>query len=365
MSNEELENEKASVWLDTFEGITLKQKCLLLEYFVEPKNIFANLSSNAPYVKAIVGDANYNKMTSFRSVDYVETVIDEYNKKGVKVVSRYSDGYSNLLKQINSPPLVLYCKGDINLLNTFCLSIVGTRHCTHYGADCARKFGKELAQQGITIVSGLATGIDTCAHEGALMGGKTISVFAGGVDTIYPSANTQLAERIAKDGLIVSEFKPDTPVVSYNFPIRNRIIAGLSRGIIIVEASYKSGTMHTKRYAFSENRDIFCIPGNITSKASEGSNRLIQTQEAICVTSAEDILNHYLIAPKIQFENINNKYDGLIGEIYNILELEMTDFETIKERTQEDTKTLNQTLTKMEIMGIIKKLAGNKYVLKS
>lgn len=361
---ENLINERTAVWLDSFEGITLKQKFLLLDYFVEPQNLFENFSSDAEFIKAVIGDANYNKMAYLKSDDYIDRIIESYQKEGIGFVSRYSDKYSNLLRQITKPPLILYYKGDLNLLNTFCISIVGTRHCTHYGADCARKFGRELAENDVTIVSGLATGIDTFAHEGALVSGKTISVFAGGVDIIFPTANEKLAEHIEKDGLIVSEFKPRTPTKSYNFPLRNRIIAGLSRGILIVEASNKSGTMHTKEYAISENRDVFCIPGNINSPASQGTNRLIRNQEGICVIDPNDILNHYYLAPKVKLEKAQTQYEGLMGDIYNILDVEIHDFETLKEKTQADTKTLNQTLTKMEIKGIIKKLAGNKYELK-
>ncbi len=360
-----LNNERTSIWLDSFEGITLKQKFLLLDYFIEPQNLFENFSSNAEFIKAVIGDANYNKMSYAKSEEYIDRIIESYQKAKIGFVSRYNDKYSNLLKQIAKPPLVLYYKGDVSLLNTFCISIVGTRHCTHYGADCARKFGKELAENDITIISGLATGIDTFAHEGALSSGKTISVFAGGVDVIFPTANTKLAEDIEKSGLIVSEFKPNTPTKSYNFPLRNRIIAGLSRGILIVEASNRSGTMHTKEYAISENRDVFCIPGNINSYASQGTNRLIRNQEAICVIDPIDILNHYYFTPKIKKENVQTRFDGLMGDVYNYLKVESMDFETLKEKTLADTKTLNQILTKMEIKGIIKKLAGNKYELKT
>ena len=357
-------NERTAVWLDSFDAITLKQKFLLLDYFVEPQRLFDDFTANADFIKAVVGDAIYSKMEYARNEDYIDRMIESYQNDGIGFVSRYNEKYSNLLRQIENPPLILYYKGDISLLNTFCIGMVGTRHCTHYGADCARKFSKELAENGMTIVSGLATGIDTYSHEGALVGGKTITVFAGGVDIVYPSANDFLAKQIEKEGLIVSEFKPHTTTKSYNFPLRNRIIAGLCRGILIVEASNKSGTMHTKEYALSENRDVFCIPGNITSPASQGTNRLIRNQEAICVTDPIDILNHYYITPKVRMEEAKKQFDGLMGQIYEILDVDINDFETLKTKTQADTKTLNQTLTKMEIKGIINKLAGNKYELK-
>ena len=361
-----IDNERATLWLDSFSGITLKQKFQLLDYFIEPKNLFETLNDNLPYVQAVVGDTNLSKMQLLKSEEYIDDLYFDLEKQGVKFISRYSDKYSNLLSTIKKPPLLLYYKGDINLLNTFSIGIVGTRHCTHYGADCARKFAKELAENDITIVSGLATGIDTCAHEGALQSGKTISVFAGGIDVVYPSSNTNLAKQIEESGLIITEHKCGTPTRSYNFPLRSRIITGLCRGILIVESNYTGGTMHAKEYAISENRDVFCIPGNITSSASNGTNMLIRNQEAVCALSYKDILNYYYITPKINIETTTktDKVGGFEGQIIEQLNLEAKSFEDLKDNLSVDAKTLMQTLTKMEIRGLIKKRAGNMYEVK-
>ena len=360
-------NERASLWLDSFSSITLKQKFLLLDYFIEPMNLYDNLISDKDYIQAVVGENVYKKMSLSKSDNYIDDLIYDLDNQGVKFISKYNDKYSNLLASIKKPPLLLYYKGDIDLLKSFCIGIVGTRHCTHYGADCARKFASELADNGITIVSGLATGIDTFAHEGALMTGKTIAVFAGGIDIVYPSSNNNLAQSIAESGLIITEHKPHTPTRNYNFPIRSRIIAGLSRGILIVESSYNGGTMHTKEYALSENRDVFCIPGNITSSASTGTNMLIRNQEAICALSPNDILSYYYITPKVKVVSSCKEIDkinGLEGQIVELLEYETMNFEDIKTKLSIDAKTLMRTLTQMEIKGFIKKLAGNMFTIK-
>ena len=362
-------NERTALWLDSFSSITMKQKFMLLDYFVEPSALFENLEKDGEFVKAVVGEATYKKMLLARNESYIDELVYDLDKMGVGYISKYNPQFPKLLLSIKQPPLLLYYKGDVNLLNTFCIGMAGTRHCTHYGADCARKFASELAENDITIVSGLATGIDTFAHEGALTTGKTIAVFAGGIDVVYPSANSNLAKQIEESGLIITEHKPHTPARNYNFPIRSRIIAGLSRGILIVEATTDGGTMHAKEYAMSENRDVFCIPGNITSSASSGTNRLIRNQEAICALSPYDILNYYYITPKAKKEVVNNKtkeeVNGLEGSILELLEYDKMSFEDLKSKLSIDAKTLMRTLTKMEINGLIKKLAGNMFVLKN
>lgn len=364
MSNKQLDNERMSLWLDSFASITLKQKFQLIEFYGTPISVFENLESDKNYIASVVGESTLNKMMLGASETYIDDLVSDLEKQGIKFISYFSPDYSNLLKTIKNPPLLLYYKGDVKLLNTMCIGMVGTRHCTHYGADCARKIAHELAENGITIVSGLATGIDTCSHEGALMGGKTISVFAGGVDVVYPNSNTNLANTIAEQGLIIAEHRPHTPTTSYNFPLRSRIIAGLSRGVLIVESAVKGGTMYAKDYALSENRDVFAVPGNITSSASAGTNLLIQKQEAYMVLDAKDILAYYSITAKIKEDKKSAPVGGIEEEILKALEIEGQYFESLREKLAIDAKTLMQTLTKMEIKGMVVKRAGNLYDLK-
>jgi len=210
-------------------------------------------------------------------------------KLGVELIPYYSDRYPPQLKNIPSFPLMLYVKGKIE--NSLCLAIVGTRRATSYGKKQAEIFAKNLADLGICIVSGLARGIDTCAHQGALKSpnGKTIAIVGCGLNTVYPSENRKLFYEICEKGAVISEFSFDTPPNASNFPRRNRIISGLSEGVIVVQAGEKSGAIITAGMALEQGRDVFAIPGNIDNPQSIGCNNLIK-QGAKLVDCLEDIL---------------------------------------------------------------------------
>lgn len=188
-----------------------------------------------------------------------------------------SPHYPARLKEIYDPPPVLFAKGRVELLDTLALAVVGTRHPTAYGTTAATRLAKDLADAGLTITSGMARGIDTAAHKAVLeTGGNTIAVFGCGVDELYPVENRKLAEQIAASGLILSDFPMATPPYPQNFPIRNRIISGISLGVLIVEGGQYSGSAITARLATEHNREVFAVPGNITSKMSWGPNLLIK-----------------------------------------------------------------------------------------
>ncbi len=201
--------------------------------------------------------------------------------------------YPEKLKQIYDPPEVLYCLGDIRLLNEISISIVGARRATAYGKKIAYKLSNDLSKRGVTIVSGLASGIDECAHEGAYKNvGKTIAVLGCGVDIIYPKENEDLYKNIIRNGgLIISEFPLGTKPEKDNFPKRNRIISALSSGVIVVEAKRRSGALITADFALEQGKNVFAVPGNIDSVYSEGTNNLIK-DGAIPVTSYADVLLH-------------------------------------------------------------------------
>jgi DNA processing protein len=207
-----------------------------------------------------------------------------------QVVCLGDDDYPALLLQTADPPLLLYAQGDLALLNRRSLAIVGSRNASAQGVDNARQFGTHLSRQGWTIVSGLAFGIDGAAHEGGLAGpGRTVAVVGTGLDRVYPARHRALAHRIAAEGLLVSEFAPGTPPLAQNFPQRNRIIAGLARGTLVVEAALQSGSLITARQAAECGREVFAVPGSIHSPLSRGCHALIR-QGAKLVESAEDIL---------------------------------------------------------------------------
>ena len=215
----------------------------------------------------------------------------EIIKLGLSVVTVADETYPKLLRQIYDPPPLLFYRGNLSGLGKICLSVVGTRQATSYGIRVATELVTALARTGLTIVSGLAYGIDTVAHRAALSsGGTTAGVLASGLDQIYPVANQQLAqEMVAKNGIVLSEFPPGTAPLKQNFPFRNRIIAGLSRATLVIEAAPGSGSLITARAALEQNREVFAVPGSIFSQHSQGTNELIKLG-AHLVTAAEDIL---------------------------------------------------------------------------
>ncbi len=200
--------------------------------------------------------------------------------------------YPTLLREIADPPITLYVRGNWEAcLNAACVALVGSRACTVYGVNTSQMLGRDLAQRGVTIISGLARGIDAAAHRGALeAGGKTVAVMGTGLDDIYPREHRKLADEILeKGGALVTEFPLQTPPVPHNFPYRNRIISGLSLGVVLIEATEQSGSLITARLAMEQNREVFAVPGNITARTSFGTNYLIKAASAKLVQQWQDI----------------------------------------------------------------------------
>jgi DNA processing protein len=219
-----------------------------------------------------------------------ETELGKCLQNQLQILDVSDPDYPKLLKEIYDPPLVLFCKGDTSSLNTHSVAIVGSRRATPYGINAAEKLGRDLATRGLTIVSGLARGIDTAAHRGAIEAkGKTVAVLGSGFHHIYPRENKKLAEQIANEGCVISELPLNTSPSPQNFPIRNRIISGLSLGTCLVEAAEFSGSLITGRLALEQGREVFAVPGNITSKTSFGPNLWIK-QGAKLVQDWQDIV---------------------------------------------------------------------------
>lgn len=219
---------------------------------------------------------------------------EQLYKRGINALTRFDDAYPKLLSEIPQPPWVLYAIGDIELLNRPSIAVVGTRGPTAYGRKTALELAKGLSDQGIAVVSGLARGIDGIAHEGALRGrGGTIAVLGSPVDTVYPPENRSLYCDIAARGVIVSETPFGTPLHPGLFPLRNRIIAGLSLGTVVVEAAERSGSLITADMALEMSREVFAVPGPLSSPKSAGANRLIKSSGAKLITSVEDIMEEF------------------------------------------------------------------------
>lgn len=277
--------------------------------------------------------------------------------KGIKLIESTDLEYPNKLLEIKEYPEKLYVIGNEKLLSKKAIGIVGARESTGYGEKCARIFAREISKANICIVSGMAIGIDTAAHEGAIKEkGSTIAVLGCGFNKIYPKENIDLFNDILKKGgCIISEYSPNIEANLSTFPKRNRIISGLSEGILVVEAMHRSGSLITAKYAKEQNKKIFCIPGNIDIKTSVGTNRLIQNGAKL-VTTPRNILEE--LEDKIKEKIIEKEYQ----EIYNYLTDIPMNINVLAKKCNISISELNQKLLIMEIKGYAKAMLGNEYV---
>lgn len=266
--------------------LTIKR---LLSYFKSPRAVFKAGLKDLTKVEG-VGEKRANAIKNFSGLDEIEKGLKGLTANDIKVLTYYSEDYPEMLENIADAPLVIYIKGEVKKEDKFAIAIVGSRKPTSYGVSTAESMAEELSSMGFTIVSGLARGIDTSAHIGAVRcGGRSIAVLGSGIDVAYPSENKGLMERIAKSGFILSEFPLGTVPNRENFPRRNRLISGLSLGVLVVEAGHDSGALITARHALEQGKEVFSIPGNINSPLSRGTNELIKAGARV-VISAKDIL---------------------------------------------------------------------------
>ncbi len=276
-------------------GPVLSKK--LLSVFETPEKIFGAEMTDLLSVEGIgINRAkNIKEFPFWKNVDRHLKVLRE---KDIKVVDINNPLYPDMLRQIEDAPVVLYVKGEIKPEDRYAIAIVGSRKPTSYGVTVAESISEELASMGFTIVSGMARGIDAISHKGAIRaGGRTIAVLGSGIDIPYPAENKGLMDKIATSGYILSEFPPGTSPDKENFPRRNRIISGLSFGVLVIEATSDSGSLITAGYALEQGREVFAVPGNITSPASAGTNELLK-KGAILTRNAEDIVKE--LAPVLK-----------------------------------------------------------------
>ncbi len=361
------DDELAIIWLDYFDFLGYKKKKMFLDLFLSPSDMLysENIFDNASQIKTIISSEEYSLLIGLLGRTFAESLVEDMKDCGISFTTIYSSDYPQSLKDIDTPPFVIYYMGDKSLLSTQCLAIVGSRHITSYGKMVTEKFAKALSMAGFTIVSGLASGVDTIAHTVTLdVHGKTIAVLAGGLPDIYPPTNTSLAHRIVSEGgLILTEARPHRHLESFLFPIRNRIISALSKGILITEAQEKSGVIHTKNYALEYGKDVFAVPGSIFNTSSSGSNRMIVNGQAKAVIDVDDILSEYSLHYQPVQQRIEIKVDGDEGKIIEILKSGEKTFQEICDISGIDAKSLNSILTLMTIKGEVRKMAGNVFFL--
>lgn len=336
------------------------------KHFVDFKDAFNSTSKEL--IQAGIDESVANEFIANRININPPEIVAKLNKENINVISTEDQLYPKLLTEIYDPPQILYYLGKLSKEDEFSLAIIGTRKYTNYGKQVVESITRDLTNNNISIISGLALGIDALAHNASLeAGGRTIAVLGSGLDSqnIYPSANRYLAKKIIEaGGAIISEFPLGTPPLRHHFPQRNRIIAGLTLGTLVIEAGEKSGALITARFALEQNREVFAVPGHIFSLASAGTNHLIK-QGAKAVTSAVDIMealdlvhaSSYIANKKIIPET--KEEEIIIKE----LSFEPLHINELIRLTKLDTGIINSTLTIMEMKGMVKNLGGMQYVL--
>jgi len=360
---------KIRLLLDT-DGIGIITLLRLVDVFKSIDNIF--IADKKSLLK--LGNLN-NDLTSrlLDSINHfplfketIEKEIDLLTKYNGNITTYWDDDYPQQLKNIYYPPVILYTLGNYIESDVQAISIVGTRKSTDYGKHITKYFATELAKQNITIVSGMARGIDSIAHKATLeCGGRTIAVIGSGLDVVYPPENKQLFNDIVNSGVIISEFPLGTKPDAQNFPKRNRIIAGLSLGTLVVETKENGGAMQTAKFALDQNKEVFAIPGNLTSVQSNGTNELIQRNGAKLVREPEDILIELELKlnPEIGVNIAKPTVDLSLFEekIYQTLEVVPKQIDKISLETSLSISDTLVNLLSLEFKGLVQQLPGKLF----
>ncbi|MFQ6605201.1 MAG: DNA-processing protein DprA [Fidelibacterota bacterium] len=339
----------------------------LLARFKSPQDIWDCTVSDLCRAEGI-SQSIATAITSYRDFDYGQRQMEIASRLSVTILAFTDERYPHLLKKIYSPPIVLFSKGTLGPVREDCIAIVGTRSVTAYGKRVTMNLTESLAQNGLTIVSGLALGVDTIAHRTAVKsGGRTIAVLGSGLDRIYPAENRGLSEDIvARDGLLLSEFPFGTKPEAGNFPQRNRIISGLSHGTVVVEAGDKSGAMLTAMNAVDQNRDVFAAPGRIYDKHSVGTNRLI-AHGAVPIKDGNQIIE--VLQPRLfqptrpRQETFALDLSPVQQQIVAQLQNDPIQIDELALLTKLDTTTLLSELLQLEMKGVIRQLAGKMFIV--
>ena len=359
--------EQYWIWLSGVEGIGPKRFYQLLSVYEDARTVWDALGAGGiPDGMRFLGSKALSALREARDEAWFYRLFDKLDKLDIRAVTRLSADYPGALTAVYDPPPTLYVRGACPLDGERVFAIVGSRRCTRDGQRAAREIARGLAECGVTVVSGMARGIDTFAHEGAMSGGgPTIAVMGCGVDVVYPPENADIMARILDTGgAVVSEYLPGTPPLSHNFPARNRIISGLSRGVLLVEGAKKSGAMITVNCALEQGRDVFAVPGSIYSPLSATPNRMI-VDGAAPVISPWEVLEYYHWGRRPETSDANpHKQPELTDEERQLVEPlreQELSFEELTQLTGFSAQKINSYLTMLELRGIIVKVPGGMY----
>ncbi len=341
----------------------------LLSFFGDPENIFNMPVSELSKIENI-GYVRARSIAGFKQWDRIENEINSVKKSNARLITIADGSYPEGLKHIPDAPLVLYVRGEIKDEDKYAIAIVGSRRSTDYGYRTAEKLSCKIAAYGLTVVSGMARGIDTAAHRGALKsGGRTIAVLGSGIDVPYPPENKKIMSLIASSGAVISEFPPGTPPNRENFPKRNRIISAMALGVTVIEATVDSGSLITVGYALEQGKDVFAVPGNITSKTSRGTNELIKNGAKL-VESAEEIIDElspqikgFLKEEKLTIEEQIPSMTEEEKKLYNYLDSEPKHIDKIVRESNISTAGALSILLNLELKGAVKQTGGKRFYI--
>ena len=362
-------------------GLGPRKSRELLEHYGSPEEIFR--ASASELTAFGLHSATARNIASGVAFESAAAQHERLKKTGSTLIPADDPLYPPRLLEIYDPPVALFAKGRVELLGTVMVAVIGSRHASPYGKAVAQKLAGEMCAAGVTVISGMARGIDTAAHEAALQAqGGTVAVFGCGLDVIYPTENRKLAARMAQDGLLLSEYPFGTPAYPPNFPVRNRIISGLSSGVVVVEGAQYSGSAVTARLALDQGREVFAVPGNITSATSYGPNVLIR-QGARLVIQSSDILDELPEEARVQLAAARKK--GAAEPVQRVLAYGEAPAATkelaklVVKKLRPDTpmpldellESLNgasasetiAVLFDLELMGLVRQLPGKSYIL--
>ncbi len=355
-------------------GLGIRGWQKLLAVFDDPKEVFdAGHDTVRKLVPGLSGKvvAAIDKKTLYPAA---EKEVKQAQRIGASIICLHDEAYPELLRNIYDPPVILYVKGKVELLCSSCVGMVGARASSVYGQRIAEDLARRLSRQGVTVVSGLALGIDAAAHRGALRaGGNTIGVLGCGLDVVYPRQNKKIYDEMFRSGAVVSEYRLGSKPEAYRFPARNRIISGLSRGVVVVEAARKSGSLITARCALEQGRDVFAIPGRIDSLKSEGTHRLLQ-EGAKLVHTVDDILEELACGCQTVSSCPDRITEGKSHavqltdaekELFSFLDVYPQTIDEITSRCGKTVQKVNELLLMLELKGVVESLAGNLYQKKS
>ena len=345
------------IWLDSFSGFEYKHKAYLFDKYKKAnyQSLTDFINDNKPYFVEHINENAHNTLLKSCNKDYLNYIIDGLNKKGVNFITISNEKYPKEFLDTPCPPLVIYYDGNIELLTSQKFTVVGSRKSLPFAIGKATEITNDLIDNGFTLVTGIAEGVETAIIKSSLKTGKVISILAGGFNNVYPKSNVNLVEETKSYGLVISEYPPDTPTEPFHYFARNRLLAALGKGVLVISGGIKSGTGLTANYAVDYGKDVFALPYSVNVASGAGCNELIK-QGAILTTSSDDILRFYSIEKKVKKEI---ELNPLQSEVYEIIKKENVHIDKLCALTGKKVNELMPVLMVLEIKKLIVKNAGN------